>query len=69
MRVVIDTSACQGFGMCEALAPDFFALDEDGHVVARDGTAVSSELLEQVEEAVESCPASALRLEGAPTDT
>ena len=57
-RVSIDRSLCNGYGVCEALAPDVFALDNDGLAELRQG--VSSD--EAVREACDNCPMGAISL-------
>lgn len=63
MEVRIDTAACVGHGMCEALAPHIFEVDDDGkaRVVAR---TIDEEDRPDVENAVNQCPEQALRLLG-----
>jgi ferredoxin len=59
MRVTVDESRCEGHGMCEALAPDVFALGEDG--VARVlHDPVPDSLAESAESGVRACPVAAL---------
>ena len=55
-RISIDRSLCNGYGMCDALAPEVFELGDDGLAVLR--TAVSDD--EAVCEACESCPTGAI---------
>jgi ferredoxin len=57
-RVTIDRSLCNGYGVCEALAPDVFELDNDGLVKLRAG--VSED--EAVREACDNCPMGAITL-------
>ena len=63
MEVRIDTAACAGHGVCEALAPHIFELGDD--MKAR---LVVDELVEDdrvdVQNAVNQCPEQALRLIG-----
>jgi ferredoxin len=63
MEVRIDTAACAGHGVCEALAPHIFELDDDGnvHVVAQ--TLDEADRVD-LENAVNQCPEQALRLIG-----
>lgn len=63
MRILVDRDRCDGLGMCEAMASDYFELDEDEvmHVLEEsppDGARA------HVHAAVQACPALALRLEG-----
>ncbi|HUZ15994.1 MAG TPA: ferredoxin [Gaiellaceae bacterium] len=57
-RVSIDRSLCNGYGVCEALAPDVFALDKDGLAELLQG--VSED--EAVREACDNCPMGAISL-------
>jgi ferredoxin len=54
-RVRIDGDACVGSGTCEALAPDVFAVGDDGvaYLVAEPDAAVARE-------AAERCPSAAI---------
>ena len=63
-RISIDRSLCNGYGVCEALAPEVFALGDDGLAVLRRDMSED----EAVREACESCPMGAIsiaRLEAA----
>ncbi|MBN9101074.1 MULTISPECIES: ferredoxin [unclassified Pseudonocardia] len=62
MRITADRDVCDGHGMCEAMAHEFFELDDDGLVLVLD-EAPGDEHRELVDSAVRSCPVSALRLE------
>jgi ferredoxin len=57
-RVTIDRSLCNGYGVCEALAPDVFELDGDGLAILRTG--VSED--EAVREACDNCPMGAITI-------
>ncbi len=57
-RVTIDRSLCNGYGVCEALAPDVFVLDGEG--LAQVAQAVSED--EAVREACDNCPMGAITL-------
>jgi len=57
-RISIDRSLCDGHGVCEALAPDVFELDDDGLAALR--TELSAD--EAVQEACDSCPAGAISI-------
>jgi ferredoxin len=62
MRIILDRAKCTGIGICEALAPTVFEVDDDGELIM-----LSSEVPEgaqdEVTQAVEGCPTLALRLE------
>lgn len=61
MFIVVDRQKCTGLGICESIAPDVFEIDDDGSLrlltdeIGDDGLAA-------VEEAVRSCPTTALAL-------
>jgi ferredoxin len=60
-RIKVDFDLCEANAMCEALAPDHFQVDDDDYLqVLRED--VTDEELASVEQAVASCPKSALRL-------
>lgn len=63
MRIVLDTSACSSLGMCEAVAPDFFEVGDDGALTVLQAEAGEDQRA-LLEEAVAACPTGALRLEG-----
>ncbi len=61
MRVVVDRARCTGLGNCEAVAPDHFAVDDDGVLeLLRDDVDRSDPAL--VRRAVAGCPMAALAL-------
>ncbi|SEB64587.1 ferredoxin [Rhodococcus koreensis] len=57
----LDTSRCTSLGICEALAPKHFEVQDDGSVTV-DGEPVSDEDIADVRNAVTSCPTEALKL-------
>lgn len=61
-KVVADLSVCQGYANCVVAADDVFDIDEDGIVVLLK-TSVPEIDRARVEEALRSCPVSALWLE------
>jgi ferredoxin len=63
MRVVADTSICQGHQLCQGEAPDVFGFDEDAdHVVLLEQNPDESRRSD-VQTAVKYCPAFALSIE------
>ncbi|MGH3456799.1 ferredoxin [Aeromicrobium sp.] len=60
-RVEVDYDVCESNALCEAMAPDVFALDDDDDLQIEDPT-VTGENRSGVEQAVASCPKSALRI-------
>ncbi|GIM86888.1 ferredoxin [Salinispora arenicola] len=62
MRVVVDYNLCDGNGLCAAVAPDLFEVDEDDqlHVLdERPGAA----LWDLAEDAAQACPKMAISIE------
>lgn len=58
MKVKVNQEACIGCGACQALVPDIFEIDDNGLAVAKD--IEIDEQLEEVMDAVEGCPTSAI---------
>ncbi|MBU1078740.1 MAG: ferredoxin [Spirochaetes bacterium] len=52
MKAIIDLDACIGCGVCEAIDPEVFQLQDDGkaHVISEDGDK------KKIEESIEQCP-------------
>ncbi len=57
-----DFAACQGYANCVVAAPSIYDIDDDGTVVLLKEE-ISEEERVKVEEAVKSCPVSALSIE------
>ena len=62
MRIVLDRAKCTGIGICESFAPTVFEVDDNGELLVL-AAEVPEGALDEVTEAVEGCPAMALRLE------
>jgi ferredoxin len=60
-RVEVDFDVCESNALCEAFAPDVFFVDDDDELQIEDPT-VTDENRPRVEQAVASCPKSALRI-------
>lgn len=60
MRVDVDYDMCEANGVCEAIAPDVFELDDDDQLHVK--SQPTSENVAQVRQAVASCPKVALSL-------
>lgn len=64
MKIVADYDKCEGLGMCESMANDFFEVDDDtDQVVVLDDSPEESDRA-HVYAAVQACPVLALTLEG-----
>ena len=63
MRIVVDRDRCEGLGMCEAMAHEFFEVGEDGTVTLLDEQP-GEHHRQDLQAAVDSCPVLALSLQG-----
>ncbi|HHT11108.1 MAG TPA: ferredoxin [Atribacter sp.] len=57
MALKIDEEACIGCELCVQVCPDVFEMNDDGKSIIKPG---SDENLECVDEAIDSCPTSAI---------
>jgi ferredoxin len=62
VRVFVDDEKCAGHGVCCALCPDVFALNDDGYAEVRT-RAVQIEHENDVRAAVNQCPSQAISIE------
>jgi ferredoxin len=63
MKIEVDRAKCTGLGICEAMAPNFFEMDQSGELIQLSET-VDVDDVEEARAAVEGCPTEALRLVG-----
>jgi ferredoxin len=61
VRIVLDRDRCEGLGMCEAMAHEFFVVDDDDTMTVLDESPPESDR-SKVHAAVEACPVLALTL-------
>ena len=61
MKIIVDRSRCTGLGICEALAPEHFEVDESGDLVMLQ-VVVTDAQKDDVVAAIEACPTESLRL-------
>lgn len=64
MKVVVEFDRCELHGDCVLAAPAVFDIGDDDEVVSLLDDEPDEELRAKVEEAIRSCPVSAIRLEG-----
>lgn len=62
MKIVVDENKCSSLGMCEAAAPAFFEVGDNGELTILDD-APGEEHRALVEEAVAACPTNALSIQ------
>jgi ferredoxin len=60
-KIVVDWDLCEANGICEAMAPDSFEVDDDDMLQVLNDE-VTSENEERVQRAVAGCPKSALSI-------
>ncbi|MBF6451103.1 ferredoxin [Nocardia aobensis] len=61
MRIEIDRDRCEGHAMCEAIAPAYFSVDDEGTLtVLQDEVPVGADA--EVKSATLGCPVAALKL-------
>lgn len=63
LRIEVDRGKCEGLGMCEAMASDFFELDDDEQMHVLNETPDEADR-GHVHAAVQACPVLALTLTG-----
>ena len=63
MKIVVDYDKCEGLGMCQSMAHEYFELDDDDNMFILNDSPPESERA-KVHAAVEACPVLALTLEG-----
>jgi ferredoxin len=61
VRVEVDLSKCTGHGICESIAEDVFAVQDDGAVLILANERPESDR-ERMQRTVTQCPTAALRL-------
>lgn len=62
-KIKVDRDKCEGLGMCEAMASDYFELDDDDEMAVLQDDVPESDR-QHVNSAVQACPVLALTLEG-----
>jgi ferredoxin len=60
LEFVIDRSLCQGHTRCAALAPDVFAVSDDGYGYVLGDGEVPDDLADSADDIVDSCPEQAI---------
>ncbi|GAB3673778.1 ferredoxin [Saccharopolyspora tripterygii] len=63
VEITVDRAKCEGLGMCEAMAHEFFEVQDDGTMVVLDEHP-ADEHRQTVAAAVDACPVLALTLKG-----
>ncbi len=63
MRIVLDSSKCEGHGRCYALAPELFDSDDEGYAVLKVDGEVPAGQEEAATLAADNCPEFAISVE------
>ena len=63
MKLVLDSTACDGYGMCQEVAPELLDLDDWGYAGLIGDGSVPSGLADSARQAVAVCPAQALKVQ------
>lgn len=61
MKIVIDWDLCESNGLCEAMAPEVFELDDDDYLQVKAEETTPSNI-DAVKRAVAACPRAAISL-------
>lgn len=62
MKAVVDSDRCRGHGICVAICPEAFTLNDDGYAEASPD-AIPSDLAEAVDDAAGNCPEQAITVD------
>lgn len=63
MRVEVDPEICEGHGLCNAVAPEVYGLDDDGYAVVR-VPEPGPDLAGPARDGASSCPVQAITVTG-----
>lgn len=61
MKIKIDWDLCESNGLCEAMAPEVFELDDDDYLQVKQEE-TTPETIDSVKRAVAACPRAAISL-------
>jgi ferredoxin len=61
MRLQVDYDRCTGLGVCEAIAPDVFSIEDDGTMRIVE-SCPADQMRNMLEEAVSGCPTEAISI-------
>jgi ferredoxin len=62
MKIQVDSTKCDAYGLCAETAPQLFELDDFGYATARGDGLVGEENRAAAQQAIEACPVKAIRV-------
>jgi len=62
MKGFVDKDTCIGCGLCPAVCPEIFEMDDDGKAVASENE-IEEKLIESAKDAEQQCPVNAITIE------
>jgi len=63
MKAYVDKDTCIGCGLCPSICPDVFSMNDDDGKAEAITDEISTELIDDAEEAAASCPVEAITVE------
>ncbi|MFP4697226.1 MAG: ferredoxin [Eubacteriales bacterium] len=62
MKAYVDKDLCIGCELCPGICPEIYSMEDDGLAIAKD-IEIPEEIEETAQEAAESCPVDAIKVE------
>jgi ferredoxin len=62
MKIQVDSTKCDAYGLCAETVPQLLELDDFGYATARNGGLVGEEDRAAAEQAMGACPVTAIRV-------
>jgi ferredoxin len=62
LKIQVDSTKCDAYGLCAETAPQLFELDDFGYATTRDDGVVPDEARAAADVAIKGCPVSAIRV-------
>ena len=62
MKAIVDKDTCIGCGLCPAICPEIYEMEDDGKAIASDNE-IPEAFKSSAQEAAEQCPVDAIAIE------